>query len=130
MTRPVASVILTVLAVVAGCFAVLDVLRYLRLLPVAVVGEVSFYGFSLLGALLAGIVAVIWFWVAGRLWNLDPRGWLFVVCIAVIYLVLDFIAILAGTPFQVMLPSAVFSVVALIFALLPGTRRAYGQIGM
>jgi hypothetical protein len=127
MRRPIATVVLTVLAAVAGVVAAFDVLRYLHILPFMTVGGVNFYSFSLFGALLAGIVALIWFWAAGRLWVLDPQGWQFVVAVAIIYLVFDFIAVLAGTPWDSLLPSIVLSVAVLGLAALPGTRRAYEQ---
>ena len=68
-TRSVGAVILTILAVVAGILAVIDVLRYLSLLPAVTFGQMNFFGFSLFGALLSGLVAVIWFWAASKLWN-------------------------------------------------------------
>ena len=82
MNRPIAATILAILAVIAGVIAILDVLRYLGLLPILQLGEMEFFGISILGAILAGIVALIWFGVARGLWNLDPQSWTFVVVIA------------------------------------------------
>jgi hypothetical protein len=127
MNRPIAVVILAVLAVIAGILAVLDVLRFLGLLPIAALGPVNFFGVSILGAIMAGIVAAIWFWAAAKLWNLDPQGWLFVVVIAAVYLIFDLVAILGGSSFQSVLPSIVVSGLALILGILPGTKDAFGQ---
>lgn len=122
MNRPLAVTLLTVLAVVAGILAVVDVLRYLGFL----FSPLGFLGSPILGAILAGIVALIWFSVATQLWTLNPSGWMFVVVIAILYLIFDFVAIIGGTPFQALLPSILVSGFALILAILPGTREAFG----
>jgi hypothetical protein len=127
MNRPLAATLLAILAAIAGILAVLDVLRYLGILPIAALGPIGFFGVSILAAIMAGIVAAIWFRAAVKLWNLDPQGWLFVVVIAIVYLIFDFVAILGGSSFQSMLPSIVISGLALILGILPSTREAFGQ---
>ena len=127
MNRPLAGTILAILAVLAGIVAILDVLRYLGLLPIASLGPMKFFGVSVIGAILAGIAALIWFWAARGLWNLDPQTWLFVVVIAIMYLIFDFVAWIGGTSLQAMLPSIVVNGLALILALLPSTQSAYGR---
>ncbi|HIE54136.1 MAG TPA: hypothetical protein EYP90_02955 [Chromatiaceae bacterium] len=79
MNRPIAVTILAILAVIAGIIAILDTLRYLNILPIASLGPLNFFGFSFIGAIMAGIVALIWFWDAKMLWTLDPRGWTFTI---------------------------------------------------
>ena len=128
--RPFAVTLLAIIAGLAGVVAVLDTLRYLGLLPFSIPffgTEVSFFGFSLFGAIMAGIVAVIWFWAASKLWNLDPQGWSFMVVIAIVYIIFDVLAILGGTPLNSMWLSLGLTVLALILGLLPGTRAAFGQ---
>lgn len=127
MNRPIAVTILAIIAIVAGLIAVLDIFRYLGLLPIAQLGELGFYGVSWLGAIMAAIVAYIWFWAAKMLFNLDPRGWSFTASIATIYLVFDFLAILGGTSWSAMLPSLIITGLALILCLLPGTKAAFEQ---
>ena len=112
MNRPFAATLLAILAFVAGLLAFIDVLRLLGILPVASLGPMNFFGVSILGAIMAAIVGVIWIWAARGLWNLDPQAWMFVVVIAIIYLIFDFVAILGGTPFQSILPLVVVSGVA------------------
>ena len=102
--------------------ALVDTLRYLQFL----FSPLSFLGSPLLGAGLSGLVAIIWFWAAARIWNVDPQGWLFMVSIAAIYLIIDVIALIAGTPIELLLPSIVVSVLALILGLLPSTKREFG----
>jgi hypothetical protein len=127
MNRPFTGTLLALLAALAGVLAIGDVLRYLGILPIISLGPVEFFGVSILGAILAAVVAVIWFWAARGLWNMDPQAWLFVVVIAVVYLIFDVIAIIGGSSFQAMLPSIIVSALALILAVLPSTREAYQQ---
>jgi hypothetical protein len=82
---------------------------------------------SILGALLAGVVALIWFSTARQLWNLDPRGWRFVITIALLNLIFLAIAVLGQTSFSAVLPSMLLSLAALALALLPSTKAAFGQ---
>lgn len=122
MNRTAAITILAILAVIAGIVAVVDTLRYLQFL----FSPLSFLGAPILGAILSGLVAIIWFWAAARIWNVDPQGWLFMVAIAAIYLIFDIIAVIAGTPLELLLPSIFISVLALILGLLPSTKREFG----
>ena len=122
MKRTGAMVILAVVAVVAGLVAVVDTVRYLEWL----FSPLSFAGSPLLGAGLSGLVALIWFVAATRIWNGDPQGWLFMVSIAAIYLVLDIISLIAGTPIELLLPSIFLSGLDLILGLLPSTKREFG----
>ncbi|MGD2048344.1 MAG: hypothetical protein PVH03_02555 [Chloroflexota bacterium] len=122
MQRTAAITILAILAVIAGIVAVVDTLRYLQFL----FSPLSFLGTPILGAILSGLVAIIWFWAASRIWNVDPQGWLFMVSIAAIYLIFDIVAIIAGTPVELLLPSIFVSALALILGLLPSTKREFG----
>jgi len=127
MKRPFTVTLLAVLAGLAGIAGIIDVLRLLGILPAATLGALNFYGTSFIGAIVAAIVAAIWFWAASKLWNLDPQGWLFVVVIAIVYLIFDFVAILAGSPWSSVSISVIISGLALILSLLPSTRAAFGQ---
>ena len=129
MKRPFAVTLLAIIAALAGIVAVLDTLRLLGILPIAQLGEMKFFtpSANIFGAIMAGIVALIWFWAAKKVWNLDPQGWLFVVSIAAIYLIFDVVALIGGTPIQSMWLSLLITFLALILALLPGTKQAFGQ---
>lgn len=122
MKRTAAIYILFIIAIVAGIMAVIDTLRYLGWL----FSPLNFIGSPLLGAVLAGIVAAIWFWVASSIWKLNAQGWLFMVMIAVIYLIIDGVSLIAGTPIELLLPSIVISGLVLILALLPSTKEEFG----
>jgi hypothetical protein len=127
--RPVAAVILAIISVFAGLLAVVDVLRYLGILPFITLGpnELAIYSTSIIGAILAGIVALIWFATAQRLWSLDERGWLFVLVIGVMNLIFVFVGLLDGRSFESVLPLTAISLLAIVLAWLPGTRAAFGQ---
>jgi hypothetical protein len=122
MHRTAAISILAIVAVVAGIVAIFDALRYLEIL----FSPLSFLGAPLLGAILSGLVALIWFWAASMIWNLNPQGWLFMVSIAAIYLVFDVVALIAGTPIELMTASIFVNALALILGLLPSTKREFG----
>jgi hypothetical protein len=127
--RTAAVVILAAIAVIAGIWNVIDTLRYLGLIPIV---EVMGFGLKLfnvnwLGAILSGIVALIWFSVAKQLWSLDERGWLFVVLIAGFDLFFLLLSMIGGTPFQAIAPMVLLCAVALLLAMLPGTKAAFGR---
>jgi hypothetical protein len=125
--RDAAVVVLTALAVVSGILEVIDVLRHLGILPLGEVFGLQFYGVSWLGAILSAIVAMIWFSVARQLWNLDPQGWLFVVVIATLNLILLFASVLGRSTFQAVSLGVLVNAAALVLALLPSTKAAFGR---
>jgi hypothetical protein len=125
--RTLAIWILALLAAIAGILAVVDTLRLLGLLPAAVLGEMKFDNTSWLGAILSAIVAVIWFVTAYEIYKVDPRGWLFVVVIAIINLIFLFLAILGKSTFQSVMLGVIVNAGALILALLPSTKEAFNM---
>jgi hypothetical protein len=122
--RPISLIILGALAATLGAFHVIDVLLYLGLLASGIAGAYSFFGFSILGAVFSGLLAWIWFWAAGGLWQRDPQAWTFVVCVTILSLIFDGIALIAGAPFEARMPVIVLAAVALVLSLLPSTREA------
>jgi len=122
MKRTAAIYILAIIAVIAGIVAIFDTLRYMQWL----FSPLSFLGAPLFGGILSGLVAIIWFWAAARIWNLDPRGWLFMVTIAALYLIFDVIALIAGTPIDLLMGSIIINGLALILGLLPSTKAEFG----
>ena len=122
MKRTAAIAMLAILAAAAGVIAVIDTLRYLSWL----FSPLRFFGSPFLGAALSALIAAIWFWAAIRIWNVDIQGWTFMVSIAAFYLIFDLIAILAGTPIELLMGSIAISALALILGLLPSTKREFG----
>lgn len=89
-------------------------------------GPVGFFGVSWLGAVMWVIMALIYLWVFRMLWSLDQQGWLFITVLSVLNLILAVVSILGSTSFMEMLPSIVVNGLILIYALLPGTKAAFG----
>ncbi|HHY53977.1 MAG TPA: hypothetical protein GYA08_00940 [Chloroflexi bacterium] len=89
-------------------------------------GPVGFFGLTWLGAIMWVILALIYLWVFRMLWSLDQQGWLFVTVISVLNLILAFMSILGNTSLMEMLPSIIVNALILIYALLPGTKAAFG----
>lgn len=125
--RPLAVTILAIMAIVAGILALVDALRMFGLF--SFINDLVFLSpaSTIFGAILAIIVALIWFSTARQLFNLDPRGWMFVVVISIIMIVFEVVAWLTGSGFSAVALSLLAPVVTLILAFLPGTQAAFGQ---
>jgi len=124
--RPFGVTLLALLAILGGIVGVVHTLQLLHILPVNILGRVQFYTLDWLGALMWGLLALIYFWVFRMLWSLDPRGWLFVVAIATINLILAVVSILGQSTLDAMLPAIVVNGIILLYGLLPGTKAAFG----
>jgi len=124
--RPLAVTILAIVALIAGVLVLLDALRFFG---VALFGllRLDFFGVAWLGGILSLIVALIWLGTARQLFTLDPRGWMFVVVVAILTLIINVIGLLGGNSFNSLWWSFIAPVLALILAFLPGTRAAFGQ---
>lgn len=123
--RPMGVTILAVLAIIAAIAAGYHMLQFLHILPLSL-GPMKFFTFDILGALSWGILLVIYIWLFRMLWSVNPQGWLFVTAISVINLVLAFVSVLGGSTWQALLPAIVINAIILIYALLPGTKAAFG----
>jgi hypothetical protein len=123
--RPVGITILAVLAVVAALVAAWHTLQYLHLIPFTI-GELQFYGFDPLGAILWAVLALIWVWVAARLWTVDPRGLMFAIVLSGLNLLLALLSLLGASTLEALLPAILLNGVVLLYCLTPGVRRAFG----
>ncbi len=118
----------TLLALLAGAAALVNIwhtLQMLHLLPVSV-GEHRFFTFDFVGAILFGLLAAIYIWVFLKLWNVSPEGWLFVTILSLLNLILAFVSIIGESTFEAMLPALLVNGLIILYALLPGTRQAFG----
>lgn len=124
--RPFGVTLLALLAGAATIVALVHTLQMLHLLPISgPFGEAHFFTFDLLGALLWGVMGLVYLWVFRMLWNLNPEGWLFLVVIAVFNLILAGLSIIGDSTWQSMLPALLVNGLVLIYALLPGTKGAF-----
>ena len=121
--------VLFALAAIAGILAFVDAARYMGWLPIATLGELKFAlpSAAWFAAIMSAIVGVIWFVVAKWIWDLNPSGLLFVMVISVVNLIFLGLAILGQSTFQSVLPALLVNVIALVLALLPGTKAAFGN---
>ena len=126
MSRPIGITILAILAAVAAILALIRTLQMLHLWPIWF-GPVRFFTFDLLGAILWGILFLIWIWVLRGLWNLDPQAWLFVVVLSALNLILAVIAIIGKSSFQAELPTIILNGIILIYCQTSGVKSAFGQ---
>jgi predicted flap endonuclease-1-like 5' DNA nuclease len=125
--RPFGVTILAILAAIGAIIAIVHTLQMLHLFPIrGPFGVFSFFTFDLIGAIIWGILALIYIWVVRMLWNLDPRGWLFVAALSALNLILAVISIIGQSTWQSMLPSIVVNGLVLIYTQLSGTKEAFG----
>ena len=126
MSRPIGVTILAILAAVAAILALIRTLQMLHLWPIWF-GPVRFFTFDLLGAILWGILALIWIWVLRGLWNLDPQAWMFVVILSALNLILALISIIGQSSFPAELPTIILNGIILIYCQTSRVKSAFGQ---
>jgi hypothetical protein len=123
--RPIGVTILAFLAILGAVNAFIYTLQMLHLLP-TFLGPIAFYQFSLIGAFFWGLLFFIWLAVFRMLWEVQPKGWMFVVLIAGFDLILAIISALGGSSWEAMAPIIIICGLILIYCLLPGTKEAFG----
>ena len=124
MDRPIGVTILAILAVLAAVLNTIVTLRFLGFLPF--LGAFDQRIFSLWYALLFGIMAYIWAWVAKMLWDLDRSAWMFLAIITVFNLCIDFVILVTGGSWYDVNLSVIINALILIYVMLPGVREAFG----
>ena len=126
--RPMAVTVLGIIALIAGVLVLLEALLFFGVGLFGLV-QLRFFTVAWLGGILSLIVALIWLATSRQLFTLDPRGWMFVVVIAIITLVINVITIIGpnANEFNSLWWSFIAPVLALVLAFLPGTRAAFGQ---
>jgi hypothetical protein len=124
--RPFGVTLLAILAAVGAIVAIIHTLQMLHLWPIWV-GPVRFFTFDLLGAILWGILALIYIWLVRMLWNVDPQAWLFLVVLSTLNLILALVSILGASSWDALAPTIVLNAIILIYSLLPGTKAAFGE---
>lgn len=119
-----------ILVVAAAIIGILDLIDALRFMGINIGwNNLRFFSgnISWIGAFLSFLLAAIRLSVARQLYNLDPRGWLFVVAIATINLIFHAMSLFGGNTFGDIGINVVMNVLALIIGLLPSTKAAFGQ---
>jgi hypothetical protein len=118
----------TLLAILAGIGAVVAIWATLQMLRINLMGfgVHNFFGANWLGAILWGVLALIYIWVVRMLWNMDPQGWLFVSALSALNLILAIVSVLGKSSLEAELPAIVISGLILLYTQLSGVKKAFG----
>jgi hypothetical protein len=123
MKRPIGVTILAMVAVLLAFLNALAMLRFLGLLPF--LGPVNTRIFNLWYALLYGLLAYIWAWIAQMLFVVDMQAWIFLAIITAFNLCMDFVLLATGSTWYDVNVSVILNTLILIYIMLPGVRRAF-----
>jgi len=124
MKRPIG---VTILAIISGFMAVLMAvmaLQWLGLFPWLGSGP-AVRTFNIWYALMYGLLAYIYFWLTQMLWRLDESAWLFLAVITVFNLILNFVALVTGTPWEIVALPILLNTLVLIYIMLPGVKNSF-----
>jgi hypothetical protein len=126
--RPVG---VTILAILAGCAAVLAAIHALQFLGIIpfVLGPFGYrvHYFSFWYALMYGLLVWLYVWLTRMLWRVEPGAWMFLVVVTVFYLILDAFLLLGATTWQDVSVSIIINAAILLYCMLPGVRAAFGM---
>ncbi len=124
MGRPIG---VTILAIGAALLAVINgiiMIRFLGFLPF--LGPLDVRVFNLWYAFLYGLLAYVWAWLTGMLWNVEPQAWMFLAIIVVFNLCIDFVVLITGGTWYDINVSVILNGLLLVYLMLPGVRSAFG----
>ena len=124
MGRPIGVTILAIVAVLLAFLNAIVMLRFLGFLPN--LGPINIRIFNLWYALLYGLIAYIWAWLAQMLFAVDSQAWMFLAVITIFNLSLDFVLLVTGGSWYDVNVSVIFNTLILIYIMLPGVRREFG----
>ena len=129
MNRPVGASILAILSFLQGLYQVYVVLIYLGATSFNIVGNtVSFPNPQWGQATLAGIMALIYFWVAYGFWTVRVWAWLYGVLITGFNLIWYSLAVIGPTvTMEMALVPIVINLVIFGYLYNPGTRAVFAE---
>jgi len=122
MKRPIGVTILAGIAILLAIYNVFHALQWL--FPGLGIGVRTF---SLWYALMYGLLAYIYFWLAQMLWAVDESAWIFLAVITIFNLIINFVSVIGGTPWAWVGPAIILNAVVLLYMMLPGVRHAFGR---
>jgi len=125
MKRPIGVTILAILAGLAAVMAGIATLRFLGFLPF--LGPLNIRIFNLWYALMYGLLTYVWVWVTKMLWDVEEAAWLFLAVITVFNLTINFVILITGGEWLDVNASVIINSLILIYIMLPGVRKAFGQ---
>lgn len=124
--RPFGATVLAVLAGIAAVLAALHTLQSMGIIPYAI-GPISFRDFNLWYTFMWALMVWIWIWLVQMLWHVEPAAWLFLAAISTINLVFIVVAMIGAGSWSDVSLSFIVNGLILLYVMLPGTRRAFGQ---
>jgi hypothetical protein len=122
--RPFGVTVLAVLAGLAAVLAAIHALQSLGILPF-VLGPFKIHAFSFWSFLMWALMVWVWVWLVQMLWAVDKQAWLFLAVITAFNLILDFTVMLGEGTWSDVSVSFLLNAIILIYAMLPGVRRAF-----
>ena len=125
--RPFGVTLLAILAGISALGALWSTLQYLHVIPFTI-GELQFYGFDPLGAILWAVTTLIWIWARAESVEPAPGRLTFITILAGWNVILALISWLGASSFQAILPQLALSLLILIYAFTPQVREAFGVL--
>lgn len=122
--RPFGVTVLAILAGVAAVMAGIHALQSLGILPF-VLGPFKVHAFSFWSFLMWALMVWVWVWLVKMLWNVEKEAWLFLAVITTFNLILDFTVMLGEGDWSDVNVSFIVNGIILIYALLPGVKKAF-----
>jgi hypothetical protein len=122
--RPFGVTVLAILAGVAAVMAGIHALQSLGILPF-VLGPFKIHAFSFWSFLMWAMMVWVWVWLVKMLWNVEKEAWLFLAVITTFNLILDFTVMLGEGDWSDVNVSFIVNAIILIYALLPGVKKAF-----
>ncbi len=126
MRRPIGVTILAVLSGIMAVLAVVATLQWLGFFPWIGPGP-AIRTFNLWYAFLYGLLAYVYIWLTQMLLKVDEQAWMFLAVITVFNLTINFVSLIGGAPQESVALPIILNGLILIYVMLPGTRRAFGQ---
>jgi hypothetical protein len=122
-------IVVTILAIGAGILAVLAAVHLLQSLGILpfVVGRFEIRAFSLLYAIMWGLLLWVWIWLIQMLWRVEPQAWIFLVVVSMFNLMFDFFMVLGDSTWSDVSVGFLLNGLILLYCMLPGTRRTFEQ---
>jgi len=124
--RPFGVYVLVVLSGIVALLCIGHTLQALGILPYFL-GSFSFRAFSFFDALMWALMVWIYLWLISMLLKMDPQAWLFLAVISIVNLTIDFVMMFGATSWSDIGIDFIVNALILIYIMLPGTRKAFGQ---
>jgi hypothetical protein len=123
--RPIGVTILAAISGLLALIAIVKTLTWLGFFPWLGPGP-AVRTFNLWYAFMYGLLAWVYIWLTQMLLKVDPSAWWFLIIITIFNLIIEFVALLNGTPWEWVAVTIILNGLILIYVVLPGTRRNFG----